>query len=182
MKNRRIVLMAFLLCACMIVGVGYAAFSDVMDITGTAQMQEDDTYDGNLYFSAAEALPRFEGDTILNTANVNPNNQDKAAFTVNDLVTAGDRAQFKFTITNTNLDSYNISVRGYTNNSDAEAYYSISSSLDDNATVIAGNGATLDVIVTVEMTETPESGDLVSASFLLELTVEQIVSGAAEEV
>ena len=176
MKNRRKAIMSFLLIACLIMGLGYAAFSDVMDITGTAEIKEEDAVDGNIIFTKAEALPRFEGDTVLNTANVNPNNPDKAAFTVVDLVTDGEKAQFKFTITNTNPDAYKISVRGYTNNTDANTYYTITDDLGASGKEISANGGTLEVIVTVELTQTPTTDDTVSASFLLELLVEPVTT------
>lgn len=177
MKNRRIVIMAFLLCACLVMGIGYAAYSDIMDINGVANMDVESTKDGNLYFSAAEALVREGEDTTRNTASINGNNKDAASFTVNDVVTEGDAAKFKFTITNTNSNAFNISVRGTTLNTDAQTYYSLTTSLDGvSDATIAANGGTMEVLVTVTMTDTPASGVLTSASFLIELQVDEIVN------
>ncbi len=57
MKNRRNVLIAFLLCATLIVGVGYAAFSGNLIINGTATYTFDgEKLDEDIYFSGYENL------------------------------------------------------------------------------------------------------------------------------
>ena len=58
MKNRRLALVAFLLCACMIVGVGYAALAEELKIDGTATFHADDT-------SVLEDKVYFTGNTII---------------------------------------------------------------------------------------------------------------------
>ena len=176
MKNRRIVLIAFLLCSCMIVGLGYAAYSEVLDITGTAELDADETHDGNVYFSAAQALPSEGEMSTLNTANINPNNPDKAAFTVNSVLHEGQQAQFKFTIQNDNAEDFDAAVRAYTLNADAEAYYTITCDIGTGevgqTTTLPATGS-IDVTVTVEMVDTPDAGTLVSASFILELLISE---------
>lgn len=187
MKNRRIVLMAFLLCACMIVGVGYAAFSDVMDITGTTELNANEVADGNIIFTSATAHNN------LDTASINENNKDKASFTVKSVVSKDEKATFTFVITNTNQDAYNMSFRAVPvgTNSDATTYYAITSSLSNGATTVNGTdtttqipiaaGGTVSVEVAVEMTTTPPDGTLVSANFQIELSVAEITGGVAEE-
>jgi len=184
MKNRRIILIAFLLCSCMIVGLGYAAYTEVLDINGTAELSADQVHDANVYFSKAVAVETGDGaqdasgNPIKNTANVNPNNPDKASFTVNTIAHQGQSAKFVFTITNGNDEAYNVRVKAYTTNADAKSYYSITSDLDDtqdgDPVTIEAND-TLEVTVTVEMFLQPEDGvENVSASFLLELEVSEI--------
>ena len=57
MKNRRNVLIAFLLCATLIVGVGYAAFTGNLIINGTATYTHDGAeLDEDVYFSGYENL------------------------------------------------------------------------------------------------------------------------------
>ena len=57
MKNRRNVLIAFLLCATLIVGVGYAAFTGNLIINGTATYTHDgEELDEDIYFSGYENL------------------------------------------------------------------------------------------------------------------------------
>ena len=58
MKNRKIVVVAFLVAAVMLLGVGYAALTDTLTIIGNAHIDVDTankTFDEKVYFSAAEA-------------------------------------------------------------------------------------------------------------------------------
>ena len=58
MKNRRLTLVAFLLCAALIVGFGYAAVSDTLRIDGTATIDHtgaNTEFDGMVYFEDATA-------------------------------------------------------------------------------------------------------------------------------
>ena len=58
MKNRKFVVVAFLLVAVMLLGVGYAALTDTLIIIGNAHIDLDTankTFDEKVYFSAAEA-------------------------------------------------------------------------------------------------------------------------------
>ena len=55
MKNRRLALVAFLLCACMIVGVGYAAVVTSLNVDGKVSYEklseEDPKYDEKIHFT-----------------------------------------------------------------------------------------------------------------------------------
>ena len=56
MKNRRLVLVAFLLCASILVGVGYASFVGNLTVNGTmAYNPENSTVDGSVMFSAVQS-------------------------------------------------------------------------------------------------------------------------------
>ena len=67
MKNRRLALVAFLLCACMIVGVGYAAVVVNLEVNGTAAFHTDST-------SALEGKIHFTGDKeVLDASADRPN-------------------------------------------------------------------------------------------------------------
>ena len=55
MKNRKFIVVAFMLTACMIVGVGYAALTDTLNIGGDAEVSQagaENTFDGDVYFLA----------------------------------------------------------------------------------------------------------------------------------
>jgi hypothetical protein len=57
MKNRRTLLVAFLLCATLLVGVGYAAFTGNLIINGTATYTHDGAQlDEDIFFSGYENL------------------------------------------------------------------------------------------------------------------------------
>ena len=66
MKNRRNIVIAFMLCAVMLLGVGYAAVSDALDILGTAEINAGNVqsaFDTNVYFSSAHANTYTTGAT-----------------------------------------------------------------------------------------------------------------------
>lgn len=46
MKNRKFIVVAFMLTACMIVGVGYAAVTDTFNLNGTATISQENANDG----------------------------------------------------------------------------------------------------------------------------------------
>lgn len=170
MKNRRVILIAFLLCSCLIVGLGYAAYSEVLDISGTAELDQDETHDGNVYFSSATPANN------LDTASIVENNPDKATFSIHSISHVDQYATFTFTITNENDEPYDVAVRAYTNNADADEYYSITCNVGSGAvgdTVTLPENSTLDVTVTVEMTKLIPADTVVSATFLLELLVSE---------
>ena len=163
MKNRKIVIVAFLLVATLLLGVGYAALSDTLDITGSAdvsQVAAEEAFNEDVYFSAASAS---EG----NTASVNGDNNDKASFTAATLKGAGDKATFTFTITNdgdvaaTVTPKLNASL-GNTN----PEYFSITSDWGGAAKTLAAHSE-ITYTVTVELIKTPT--ETISGSFLVEL-------------
>lgn len=76
MKNRRNLIVAFLLCACLIVGIGYAAVADELVITGTGSYEASlNPFDADVYFTRVVS----QGKGI--TATVTPNT-DSATFDV----------------------------------------------------------------------------------------------------
>ena len=167
MKNRKTIVVAFMLCAVMLLGVGYAALTDVLDITGSVDVNQsaaEEAFNEDIYFSAAVA----NGIGTPNTASVNADNKDKASFTVNSLKGAGDTATFTFTIVNDgDLDAkvtpaFNASL-GNTN----PDYFDIESDWD-GATKDLVAGGSLTYTLTVTLKETPTNS--VSGSFLIELT------------
>lgn len=162
MKNRKRIVVAFLLVAVMLMGVGYAALTDVLDITGSADVNRsaaEEAYNEDIYFTAAVA------NETGNTASVNADNNDKASFTANTLQGAGNEATFTFTIKNDgDLDAtVTPSISSNTN----DAYFEISSDWAGQPKVLAA-GQTLTYTVTVELTDTPT--DTISGSFIIELT------------
>lgn len=162
MKNRKRVVVSFLLVAVMLMSVGYAALTDVLDITGSADVNKsaaEDAYNADIYFTGAVA------NQTGNTASVNADNSDKASFTANTLQGAGDTATFTFTITNDgDLDAtVTPSISSNTN----ETYFSISSDWNKQPKTLEA-GKTLEYTVTVTLKETPT--DTISGSFIIELT------------
>lgn len=177
MKNKRTVVVAFLLVAAMLLGVGYAALTDTLTIIGKAHIDVDTankTFDEKVYFSDAKATSTTGTGT---TADIASYSTDDATFTANKLAVVGEKSVFTFTITNdSNVDAI-ISVAatklsGDTNpsNSNTEKF-TVDYSYPDGMT-IAKQGGTIDVIVTVTVNEPVTSAT--SATFGIELTATSV--------
>ena len=165
MKNRKSVIVAFLLVAVMLLGVGYAALTDVLDITGTADVNQsaaEESFNEDIYFSAAAA------NETGNTASVNADNNDKASFTANTLKGKGDKATFTFTITNNGDVNADITPKLNASLGNTQPDYFTVTSDWDGATKTLDAGAEITYTITVELIKTPT--ETISGSFLVELT------------
>ena len=165
MKNRKHVVVAFLLVAAMLLGVGYAALTDVLDITGSADVNQsaaEEAFNEDIYFSAAAA------NETGNTASVNQDNNDKASFTANTLKGKDDTATFTFTIKNDGDVDAQVTptLNAATGNTKPE-YFAITSDWNGAAKTLEAGGS-LTYTVTVMLRQTPT--ETVSGSFLIELT------------
>ena len=164
MKNRRNVVVAFLVVAVMLLGIGYAALTDVLDITGSVDVNQsaaEEAFNEDIFFSAAAA------NEAGNTASVNADNNDKASFTINTFKGKDDVATFTFTIKNNGDVDANVTPRlnaslGNTN----PEYFSISSDWNGEAKPLAAHSE-ITYTVTVELLKTPT--ETISGSFLIEL-------------
>jgi len=162
MKNRKTVVVAFMLVAVLLMGVGYAALTDVLDITGSADINQsaaEEAFNEDVHFSAAVA------NETGNTASVNPDNNDKASFTANTLKGKGDKATYTYTIVNDGDLSATItpSISSNTN----EAYFKVYSDWNGQAKTLAAGGS-VTYTVTIELLETPT--ETISGSCIIELT------------
>lgn len=165
MKNRRNVVVAFLLIAVMLLGVGYAALTDVLDITGSADVNQsaaEEAFNEDVYFTAAVA------NQSGNTASVNADNKDKASFTANTLKGKDDVVTFTFTIVNEGDVAAEVTptLNASAGNTKPE-YFDITSDWDGATKTLAAGGS-LTYTVTVKLLKTPTES--VSGSFLIELT------------
>ena len=177
MKNRKFIVVAFLLVAVMLLGVGYAALSDTLIIIGNAHIdigQANDTFDEKIYFSAAEATSSSGTGSKDDVASYT---EDDATFTANKLAVMGETSVFTFTITNdSNVDAL-ISVSetklsGVENPSNSNAdKFTVEYTYPDGMTV-AKNGGTIDVVVTVTVAEPVTAAT--SATFGIELTATSV--------
>ena len=90
MKKRRIAIVAFLLCATLVLGIGYAALSDQLNITGTATYRPtsvvNDRVDAAIKFTNAVAdakyctAANFSGDAADMTVLINDINDGTTKF------------------------------------------------------------------------------------------------------
>ena len=165
MKNRRNLIVAFLLCACLIVGIGYAALTDTLDITGSADVNQsaaEEAFNEDIYFSAAVA------NETGNTASVNRDNNDKASFTANTLKGKDDTVTFTFTIKNAgDVDALvTPKLNASLGNTNPE-YFTIESDWNGAAQTVAANSEKT-YTVTVTLIKTPT--ETIAGSFLVEFT------------
>ena len=162
MKKRRSVVIAFLLIAALVMGIGYAALTDVLDITGSADINQaaaEDSFNDDIFFTAAVA------NQTGNTASVNADNNDKASFTANTLKGKDDTATFTFTIKNNgDLDAV---VTPSISSNTQPGYFELSSDWAAQPKALAA-GAEITYTVTVKLLQTPT--ETVSGSFIIELT------------
>ena len=162
MKNRKRIVVALLCVAMLLLSVGYAALTDVLDITGSADVNQsaaEEAFNEDVHFSAAVA------NEAGNTASVNPDNNDKASFTANTLKGKGDKATFTYTIQNDgDLDA--TVTPSISSNTNTE-YFAISSDWEGQSKTLTAGGS-LTYTVTVELLETPT--ETISGSFIIELT------------
>ena len=164
MKNRRNVVIAFMIVAVMLLGIGYAALSDTLDITGSADVNQsaaEEAFNEDVYFSAAVA------NEAGNTASVNADNNDKASFTAATLKGKGDKVTFTFTITNAGDVAAEVTpkLNATLGNTNPE-YFSISSDWAGAAKTLAAHSE-ITYTITVELIKTPT--ETISGSFLVEL-------------
>lgn len=113
MKNRRNLIVAFLLCACLIVGIGYAALSQNLTVNGKASISADaaqEEFDEDVYFSSVS-----EGVNVV--GEVDSANNDNVILTINDTMgVTGDTATIDLTIKNEG--NANVTVTVGTNTGD----------------------------------------------------------------
>lgn len=162
MKNRKTIVVAFLLSAVMLMSVGYAALTDVLDITGSADVNQaaaEDSFNEDIKFTGALA------NETGNTASVNADNEDKASFTANTLKGANDTATFTFTIANDG--DLNAMVTPKISSNTNEDFFEITSDWDGTTKELKA-GESLTYTVTLKLTDTPTA--TISGSFIIELT------------
>lgn len=177
MKNRKRIVVLFLLVAIMLIGVGYAALTDTLTIIGNAHIDvgaANTTFDQKVYFSAAEATSTTGTGATEDVASCT---SDDATFTANKLATVGQQSVFTFTIKNdSNVDALisvaSTKLSGDVNPSNSNTdKFTVTYAYPDGMTV-AKNGGTITVVVTVTVAEPVTAAT--SATFGIELTATSV--------
>lgn len=173
MKNRKFVVVAFLLVAVLLLGVGYAALTDTLTIIGNAHIDLDQAnvvFDEKVYFSDSAVTSSTGTGTVADVAS---HTADDATFTANKLAVKDQQSVFTFTIKNDSNVDANISVNptklsGADNPSNSNAQkFTVEYEYPQGMT-IAANGGTITVVVTVTVKEAIT--EATSATFGIELT------------
>lgn len=189
MKNRRLAITSFLLIAVLIMGIGFAAIADNLNIGGTARVTTDGTakeFDSQVYFSNAVILKTTGTSGNADTASVTGTEKDTVELKVHSLATMGQSVTFKMTITNesTQYDAVISLDAGMpngtmTNPSGAKFndYFNVTYSTSPDGVITSdiicpaksgANNGTIDVYVTVTLVSSPLT--TVDATFSSNLT------------
>lgn len=168
MKNRKTVVVAFLLIAVMLLGVGYAALTDVLVINGTADITAEgaqSAFNEDVYFS--NAVAGTSGDVAEIGAD-----PDMATFTASKLTGQGDTATFTFTIKNAGDVDATVTPKlvDATGNTQPEWFNIVSDW--NGATKNLAAGAEITYTVTITLLKTPT--EAITGSFHIELTATSV--------
>lgn len=173
MKNRKFIVVAFMLVACMIVGVGYAVLTDTLNLEGDAEVSHtnaENAFDGDVYFSAVST-----GDGY--TAEILQTNPDKGNFTVTGLEGINDTVTITFTIMNDSDIAALVKMDAVNTILTNDTYFAVTYSIDATGVQIPAGG-TQDVTVTVKLLKTPvlAENQTISGTFTYELDVSSVQS------
>lgn len=160
MKKRNLVIVAFMLVAAMTIGVGYAALTGTLTLSGNAQYDKDasdNAFEEDLVFTNAEQTgfgSAYTAGTLEDSCSAS---EQSATFSVKTLATVNDEAVFVYTITNNNNVAATLAVNA--NNEDGTANPDVMESFDvdwvlSSNTIAAGDTVTLTVTVTLKQQPT----------------------------
>ena len=173
MKNRKVIVTAFLLVAVMLLGVGYAAVSDTLDIQGTADITATDageTLNEDVYFvgvmnGSVQVDAITAADDLGYTAHINSQDNDMAHFTISCLEKAGDSVTIVYVVKNDSTNDVTLALK---NSTSTEPIFTVETELDNGATKIVPAGGTTTVEVTVSLNADPT--DAVTSAFTIGIT------------
>ena len=176
MKNRKTIIVAFLLVAALCIGIGYAALSDTLKVSGTANLDASaavNVFDDDVYFSAVTSQELCTAHIVrLNTIDTNATDTsdadgkcDGATITIdNTLGVQFDVAKATFTVTNDANSPVTVRVTPATSNNSVLKVNTDQTSY----TIDGGKTANITVIVTLQETIT---SDVSNETFVLLLDV-----------
>lgn len=162
MKNRKTVVVLFMLVAVMISAVGFALYNDTLDIVGTMEVgftNANNAFDADVYFSAVDDPEIAEISSL--------GDGDSASFRVTTLTAVGQSVTVGFTITNDNAFAAQCTLNVENTNitSVSDTRYFGGSITVDGAELEKGESFTIDaesskvIYVTVTLNETPQLDD-----------------------
>ena len=184
MKNRKIVVVAFMLIAVLLMSVGFAELTDVLTIDGTAKADTTVSateFEDDVYFSATSIIIDGTGNKAASQIK---EGRDDATITADHFTTKGQVVKVKFTIANDSIDfdamlSLTANIDGNValeNNAEHDPVFTVTWSWAEDtvtggATTIAASSSK-DVWVTITLNETPIEAH--SVSFNITYNVEAV--------
>ena len=170
MRNRKRIIVSFMIIACMLMAVGFAALTDTLNLIGDAEVDfntANSGFDADVYFSAADAENTEKGDS----ANVTTD-PDIARFSVRSLSAKGETATFTFTVKNDNEFTAYVKVNNTKSVNNNAEYFNVTMDVTEFEVPAEGEYT---FSVTVELLKTPQLdqvGDKVTATFGIEMDVQ----------
>ena len=192
MKNRRLIIVAFLVVAMLVTGVGYAALTGHLTVKGTATFNLDlaeDAFVQNLVFSDPTVTHSGSaaGSQLIDVAEIGDSEQI-ATFKVKTLAAQNEYCVFEYTLTNNGTVDAILTIKalhddGVTANPTQFSHYDVDVTIDNVAYLIKDDvqgSATftlnheegqnsVTVIVTVTMNETPSASFVADETFALHI-------------
>ena len=153
MKNRRIILISFLLVTTLCVGIGYAAVQQTLTVTGNGSVgaeQAEEAFQADVKFDSNVVKGGTgSGNHQGNTASASGN---QATFNVTSLQGKGDTATFKFKVVNAGDLDATVAVPQISMESDE--YFQVTTDWGDSEKSLTAGG-NLEFTVTVTLLKTP---------------------------
>lgn len=170
MKNRKTVVVAFLLIAAMLLGVGYAALTDTLNLAGDFEVSHanaENAFDEDVYFSAVSSGEGYTAEIL--------SDPDRGYVKVTGLSGQGDTISVTYTIKNENAFPVSVLIDPINTTTTNTEYFKVTSSLGAEAFTIDANG-TRDVVITFELLKTPvlAENQTVSGTFAIEYDVTSV--------
>lgn len=180
MRNRKIVVIAFILAAVLAIGVGYAAFTTALFINGTTEISDEVVeFTGQINFTKAYSNDVTYGHAWVGeedpTTEENPHQPEDgsayAGFHVFGMTVQGQRVQFTYTIENGSDTDVDLTIKA-TPGTNTE-YFAVTTSIGgDTVRVAAGTSTT--VSVTVLLLKDADGQSVDPTSWSIEYTATQV--------
>lgn len=180
MKNRKVIVTAFLLVAVMLLGIGYAAVSDTLNFGGDATISGDqaqhefdvdvrieavsETNSGYVPYDAAGPEINIPDDITVDIMGSGDNEQDVVDFQIFNLSDAGDTQVIWFKVVNDSTHDANLTGSTITENGTHDYF-------DSNYVIYAADGSTVTTVL-------PANGEvLVKLTITVKATPTELYQG-----
>ena len=158
MKTKRTAVVAFLLCAIMAIGIGFAAISRNLEINGNANLGINEPGFSVSFVEKTDGVAGCEtNDGGVSKITIDSSDSSIATFTVNGLKAEGDEVTGTFVIKNSSESNYDAvlgtpSLRTPTKDQNAYIeFISITAEFASGAKTTIGKGETTTFTVTVKL-------------------------------
>ena len=178
MKNRRTAIIAFLLCACLAIGAGYAALTDNLFIKGEATLATTEAqklFDEDVYFTQAIVEDGTGGTSgSADTIAVGQTDNDSVTFNIKSLALKDESVSFLITIHNAGTCGYDAEIAiddGQPTNTNTK-FFKIEYTTPNGTTVLQGG----DLVVKVTVTLLDNPAENTTAGFTVNLTATSVAA------